>query len=257
MLEGTRNVYWRLTVRENLNFFAGLGGDSPSQQRERHDALLDALDLADRADTPVKELSRGMKQKVALASTLASDVRVVLMDEPTLGLDVETSLDLRAELQRLADVENVTIVVSSHDMDVVQQVCDSVIVLEGGTVIAHESVDDLLDVFNRQECEIVVDGRLERACRDRIEREVDARITAGDDRVRIRFDTDDFGAVHTVTGILREWDLELLDIESRTPDLEDAFLELTGGKSSPTETDEAGLGDRGPTTADSRLQGDH
>ena len=61
MLEGARNVYWRLTVRENLEFFAGIAGTPPSAVRARHDELLERLDLTDRTDTAVRDLSRGMK----------------------------------------------------------------------------------------------------------------------------------------------------------------------------------------------------
>ena len=80
MLEGARNDYWRLTVRENLRYFAAVGGVDPDAVADRHDRLLDQLGLADRADTPVRELSRGMKQKVSLASVLAGGAEVVFLD---------------------------------------------------------------------------------------------------------------------------------------------------------------------------------
>lgn len=76
MLEGARNVYWRLTVRENLRFFASLAGHEPGSLRDRHDDLLEQLGLADKADVTVNDLSRGMKGKVALAAALARDAPV-------------------------------------------------------------------------------------------------------------------------------------------------------------------------------------
>ncbi|EMA39861.1 ABC transporter ATP-binding protein [Halobiforma nitratireducens] len=230
MLEGARNVYWRLTVRENLAFFAGLGGDSPSTVGGRHDALLEQFGLADRAETVVNELSRGMKQKVSLASTLARDVDVVFMDEPTLGLDVETSLELRAEIRRLADRDDVTILVSSHDMDVIEDICDHVLVLENGRVVADDEVDALLDVFRSQEYRIEVDDVLPAAARTRLETAVDAEWTAErDDRRRttISFTATGGDEFYDVIDVLREHDLPLRDVESVTPDLEDVFLELT------------------------------
>src|SRR6056297_315477 len=104
MLEGARNDYWRLTVRENLRYFATIAGVDPDSVRARHDRLLDRLELTEKADTPVRELSRGMKQKVSLASVLAGGAELVFLDEPTLGLDVESSRTLRRELRRLARV---------------------------------------------------------------------------------------------------------------------------------------------------------
>ena len=111
VLEGARNVYWRLTVRENLDFFARLGGLDPAEQRDRHDRLLEQLGIADKADTIVNELSRGMKQKVSLASVLARKPDVVFLDEPTLGLDVGSSLELRDEIGRLVKRDEMTVLV--------------------------------------------------------------------------------------------------------------------------------------------------
>lgn len=150
MLEGARNTYWRLTVRENLRFFTVIGGSIPTNQRKRHDELLRMLELEDRADTVVNDLSRGMKGKVSLAVTLARDTPIVFLDEPTLGLDVEASYELRSELRRLADDESRTIVVSSHDMEVIEKVCDRVIILYDGIVLIDKQVEALLDLFKTQ-----------------------------------------------------------------------------------------------------------
>ena len=144
MLEGARNDYWRLTVRENLRYFAAVGGVDPDAVADRHDRLLDQLGLADRADTPVRELSRGMKQKVSLASVLAGGAEVVFLDEPTLGLDVESSRTLQRELRRLAEAEGLTVLISSHDMDAIETVCDRVLVMSDGRVVADDDVDALL-----------------------------------------------------------------------------------------------------------------
>lgn len=85
VLEGARNIYWRLSVRENLAFFAGLHGIDPRERADRHEEIIDTLGLTAKADEPVKNLSRGMKQKVALGSTLARETPVLFLDEPMLG----------------------------------------------------------------------------------------------------------------------------------------------------------------------------
>ena len=144
MLEGARNDYWRLTVRENLRYFATVGGLDPDSVADRHDRLLDQLELAAKADTPVRELSRGMKQKVSLASVLAGGADVVFLDEPTLGLDVESSRTLQRELRRLVEAEGLTVFISSHDMDVVETVCDRVLVMADGRIVANDGVEALL-----------------------------------------------------------------------------------------------------------------
>jgi ABC-2 type transport system ATP-binding protein len=144
MLEGARNDYWRLTVRENLRYFATVSGVNPDSVTDRHDRLLERLDLAEWADTPVRKLSRGMKQKVSLASVLAGGAEVVFLDEPTLGLDVESSRTLQSELRRLAEEEGLTVLISSHDMGVIETVCDRVLVMSEGRIVADDSVDSLL-----------------------------------------------------------------------------------------------------------------
>jgi len=229
MLEGARNVYWRLTVRENLDFFAALGGQNPAAARERHDDLLAQFGLAEKADEAVNDLSRGQKQKVSLACTLARGTDVVFLDEPTLGLDVEASLELRRELRRLADEESITVVLSSHDMDVVEDVCDRVVILSDGEVIADDPVEDLVRVFETQAYRVTVDSDVPQRVRERLAGafEVGEWERAGE---RTRFDVTltDGDELYDVLDVLRDADLALADVDGLDPDLEDVFLEVTG-----------------------------
>ena len=230
MLEGARNVYWRLTPRENLEFFAGVAGRDTDRLRDRHDELLKRFGLADRADDPVRELSRGMKQKVSLATTLARDVDVVFLDEPTLGLDVESSLELRRELASLVAEEDLAVVLSSHDMDVIQDLCDRVVVLSDGEVGADDSVDALLDLFRTQTYEFTLetpgnglrDG-LERRCTVTVYDETDDRVTA-------TVTVGDEDAFAETVSYLAAADGRLARVESVEPDFEEVFLRLTGGE---------------------------
>jgi ABC-2 type transport system ATP-binding protein len=227
-LEGARNVYWKLTVRENLDFFAALGGHAPRSRRERHEELLERFGLAAKADEPVNDLSRGQKQKVSLACTLARGTDVVFLDEPTLGLDVEASLELRRELRRLAAEEDVTVVLSSHDMDVVEAVCDRVVILSDGRVIADDSVEALVDVFETQAYQLRVEGSLPAELRHTFETEYGAEnwSRAGD---RLRFDVTlpEGDALYDLLERLRAAGVSLAGVDARTPDLEDVFLQVT------------------------------
>lgn len=107
MLEGARNDYWRLTVRENLRYFGSIGGEDPDAVADRHESLLAQFDLAEKADEPVGNLSRGMKQKASPARTLASDASLVFLDEPTLGLAVYLPLAQGSVLLQRAMTEGV------------------------------------------------------------------------------------------------------------------------------------------------------
>lgn len=242
-LEGARNVYWRLTVRENVEFFASLNGQQPSAIKERYEQLLNQFGLAEKADETVNDLSRGMKQKVSLVCTLARGTDVVFLDEPTLGLDVESSLELRRELRQLAEQEAITVVLSSHDMDVVEDLCERVVVMNDGNVVADDSVADLVEVFGTRSYRISVAGSIPDSTRAKLRERFpvesfervgeterfDATLTEGDD-------------LYAIFDALRAGDCSLDGVTATDPDLESVFLELTNedGESdtarTPTET---------------------
>ncbi len=226
MLEGARNDYWRLTVRENLRYFATIGGVDPNSVRERHDRLLAKLDLEAKADVPVRELSRGMKQKVSLASALAGGASVVFLDEPTLGLDVESSRTLQRELRRLAEEEALTVVLSSHDMDVVETVCDRVLIMSGGEIIADDTVEALLSDTDRHRVRIT-SSDLDAAVVSALRRRFDAMsVDLDDPSPRIEVVTDSDG-LYDLMDLLRRNDVALERVRTVEPDLEDVFVDLT------------------------------
>ena len=234
MLEGARNDYWRLTVRENLRYFATIRGVDPDSIRARHDRLLERFDLAAKADTPVRELSRGMKQKVSLASALAGGAELVFLDEPTLGLDVESSRTLRRELRRLADEEGLTIVLSGHDMGVIESVCDRVIVMSDGRVVADDAVSTLLERADRDRVRLAATG-VDRSVLDSLRRDFDVReVRRRGRRTRLEFAAGGT-ELYDLMDALRAGNVTIEDVRTVDPDLEDVFLTLT--EDAPT-TDE-------------------
>jgi ABC-2 type transport system ATP-binding protein len=228
MLEGARNDYWRLTVRENLRYFAAIGGVDPRSVAARHDRLLEQLDLAAKADEPVRNLSRGMKQKVSLASVLATESDVVFLDEPTLGLDVESSLTLRRELRRIVDERDLTVVLSSHDMDVIEDVCDRVIVLSEGRVVADETVSNLLDGSGARTYRITTPDLDEATLAGLEERFGVTAIDRGDGRTDVKATVDSDG-FYALIGYLDARDVTLGAVDTVSGDLESVFVELTSG----------------------------
>ena len=227
MLEGARNDYWRLTVRENLRYFATISGVDPDSVADRHDGLLEQLDLTEKADEPVRKLSRGMKQKVSLASVLATESDIVFLDEPTLGLDVESSLTLRRELRRIVDERDLTVVLSSHDMDVIEDVCDRVVIMNDGRVIADDTVASLLRGSGTQGYRITSPDL------DRVFAGLEARFDVtdvarldGTTRVEVTADSDGF---YALVGYLEANDVTIDAVNTVSHDLERVFVELTGG----------------------------
>jgi ABC-2 type transport system ATP-binding protein len=231
MLEGARNDYWRLTVRENLRYFATISGVDPDAATVRHDRLLDRLDLAEKADVPVRDLSRGMKQKVSLASVLAGGAEVVFLDEPTLGLDVESARTLQTELRRLAREEGLTVVLSSHDMDVVETVCDRVIVMSDGRIVADDTVDALRQTGDGHAIRLT-SADLDPALRATLDEQFD--VTTLDERdpgarIEVRADS---GDLYALMATLEDSGVSIDRIETVEPALEDVFVDLTSGEQS-------------------------
>lgn len=147
VLEGNRNLYWRLSVRENLEYFAGNRGQSKRDVKEKIDKLLVDFHLKDKENELVNRLSRGMQQKLAIAVALLADTDVMLLDEPTLGIDVETSYEVRDILKNIVKEHNKTIIISSHDMDVIQDICERTIIINQGKIVTNDRIENLLKLF--------------------------------------------------------------------------------------------------------------
>ena len=160
LFEGTRNLYWRLTPRENLRYFAGIRGYGGNEIEKKANELLDRFNLGQKKDVIVNNLSRGMQQKVAIAMTLICDTDIVILDEPTLGLDVESIMEIKTVLMDIAREMHKTVLLSTHDMSLVQDVCDDVIVLNKGRIVAQDSLLNLMDMFKGMTYEFVLLNKL-------------------------------------------------------------------------------------------------
>ncbi len=158
VLEGNRNIYWRLTTRENLEFFARLHGRSLKEAEPEIQSLLERFDLKEKEDAPARKLSRGMQQKLALSCALIRGTDFLLLDEPTLGLDVKTSKEMREFVKQLTSDGGKTILLSSHDMNVVEDVCERVIIMNEGKILANDGVNNLKDVFNVHLYDFILEG---------------------------------------------------------------------------------------------------
>ncbi|WP_261568559.1 ABC transporter ATP-binding protein [Frankia gtarii] len=131
--------YPYLSGRRNLVLLAGLdGGDADS----RIDQVLDVVDLAGRAGDKVGGYSFGMRQRLGVAASLLRDPRLLVLDEPANGLDPAGIRDMRALVTRLAG-SGLTVLLSSHNMDEVEEICDNVTIMRTGRVAYHGSIDQL------------------------------------------------------------------------------------------------------------------
>jgi len=147
VLEGTRNVYWRLNPEENLHYFANLRGIKSRDIKDRVNELLGLMDIEAKKKNQSQHLSRGMLQKLALSMALVTDPEIILLDEPTLGLDVASSRKIKDVILLLAKKHNKTILLTTHQMSLVEQIADRVGIINHGKIMQEGSVPALRRLF--------------------------------------------------------------------------------------------------------------
>ncbi len=227
VLEGSRNVYWRLSVEENLAFFAGLQGLPPRAVGMRTRQLVSFFGLGEKRKTVANKLSQGMKQKLAVACALVRGTELVLLDEPTLGLDVETSHELREMILDLARDRRRTIVVSSHNMGIVEAICERVLILARGRVITDDRVDRLLGGFHTRAYRVVVQGTLDELSSSALDRRFAMReVSRGEDRTVIEVEILPGRDFYELMDALRTAGVQLESVTRSEPNLEEVFLRI-------------------------------
>lgn len=134
MLEGERNIYYYLTVEDNLKYFGFLNLIPKKNLHNRIHQILSILGLEEKKKEYASNLSRGMQQKLALALVLMKDPDILLLDEPTLGLDVQASNELLMILSEMA-MNGKTILLTSHQLDLVEKISDRILFIKNGVII--------------------------------------------------------------------------------------------------------------------------
>ncbi len=237
VLEGNRNIFWRLTPRQNLEIFAAYAGVPPRQARQAIDRWMAFFGLED-LPRETRNLSRGQQQKVALAAALVKETPLLALDEPTLGLDVEAKRELVNLIRRLARDEGKTILLTSHQMDVVEALADRVIIIQDGRIIVEDSPEGLRRLFDIQAYRITVQlgsaelppafvSRWHARVEPRVNGEMVLRVTLAQPQALYRL-LDDLEALGAL----------LRAVEPDLPDLEEAYLRLV--QTAPAAASEPG-----------------
>ena len=138
VMSGERSIYWKLTARENLEYYAALYHIPPEAARRRIAELLERVELTGRANDLVEKFSSGMKQRVAIAKALLAKPPIVLLDEPTLGLDPQAARKVREMIVELKN-EGHTVVLTTHYMEEADQLSDRIGIIDQGKIIALDS----------------------------------------------------------------------------------------------------------------------
>jgi ABC-2 type transport system ATP-binding protein len=223
VLEGARNVYWQLSAWQNLLYFGRLKGLSRRLIVPRAEYLLHSLDLWERRHRAVGGFSRGMQQKVAIAAALITDPPILLLDEPTLGLDVQTARTVKDWIAQLAHEQDKTIVLTTHQLALAQELCDRVAIMHQGQLVTDLPVRALLDRFRQDTYEIRLGKPLEPAAAPWL---TGFSVTSEDGQSRIRGPISDQTQLYDLLAQVRTQNLPLIAVEPVEPKLEDVFVQI-------------------------------
>jgi ABC-2 type transport system ATP-binding protein len=232
---GERGVFWRLNGYRNLEFFSAIYN---VPRRERHERIMEVLELVglkDKAFELYQKYSGGMKRKLALARALLPDPPILLLDEPTTGLDVISSRTMREFIRKnLSRKAGKTVLYTTHYVEEASQICDRICIMNKGKLVVCDTPDAIRGIMKKGE---VVDIRV-RAITDV---QVDAIKTLGgvigiasevEDPVlgqrRLRLHLENIESLSTVLDFFFKEKIRLIDLRREEPTLEDAFIKLTG-----------------------------
>lgn len=148
---GERMIYWRLTAYENLWYYGQIYNVPNHVLKDRINELLKLVGLEGKEKLPVETFSKGMKQRLQIARGLINDPEYLFLDEPTIGLDAVVSLELRNHIRYLAQEKNKGILLTSHYMREIEELCDYIYIMHDGRLIRQGTVKELAaDTFNRK-----------------------------------------------------------------------------------------------------------
>jgi ABC-2 type transport system ATP-binding protein len=217
-------LYGELTARENLLFFGELYGLRGPELRRRVDEVLGAVGLTDRAEGRVDTFSGGMKRRLNLGAALVHRPRLLLLDEPTVGVDPQSRRHIFEEVRRL-NAAGVTVVYTSHYMEEVQALCRRVGIIDHGNLVACDALPNLL-----KRATGLIRFRadpLTPALRERLAQLTGARLVEGNGEA-VELECGDVkGALVQLLGLLNESGAELHSLETQEPNLERVFFDLT------------------------------
>jgi len=221
------NLYSELGVRDNLIFLAKLYGLPRKQWRPRADQLLEQFGLAERSRSPFGSLSGGLKRRLTIAAALLHRPKILFLDEPTTGLDVQSARSLRATIRSLS-ASGATIFLTTHFIAEAEQLCDRVAIIVKGKLVAVDTPAGLRARFQGEKrLELTASSSIE-ALATALERraEIEGLSRAGD-RLLLTIDSLD-AALRAVTIVAEQVGASLQEIRTVTPSLEDAFVQITG-----------------------------
>ncbi|MET1127889.1 MAG: ABC transporter ATP-binding protein [Thermoproteota archaeon] len=241
VLSVERGFFWKLTGRENLRYFGMLRGLRGRRLEERVEELLELVGLKELggADKLYEEYSLGMKARLALARALLHDPPVLILDEPTLGLDPPSARTVRELLVKMARDAGKAVIVTTHNMFEAEMICNRVAIIDRGVIVAQGPPAELKRIVSREVPVVVKFGGRPQAAPEEVERRLSQEL--GSSRLRVELEGDGYRArvlvdageeeraVAKLVWALSSMGFAVLRVEVQEPSLEDVFIAVTRG----------------------------
>lgn len=232
---GERGAFWRLSGYRNLEFFSAIYNVPRQKRHERIMEVLDLVGLKDKAFEHYQKYSGGMKRKLALARALLPDPPILLLDEPTTGLDVISSRSLRKFIrEKLSGDAGKTVLYTTHYVEEASQICDRICILNKGKLVACDTPASIRGTLKKDEVvsvtvRAITNAQIEaiNAMQGVIAVESEVESSVADSR-RVRLHLHNFDALPLVLDFFLKEKIRLIDLRREEPTLEDAFVRLTG-----------------------------
>jgi len=232
---GERGVFWRLNGYRNLEFFSAIYNVPRRKRHERIMEVLDLVGLKDKAFEHYQKYSGGMKRKLALARALLPDPPILLLDEPTTGLDVISSRALRKFIrEKLSRDAGKTVLYTTHYVEEASQICDKICILNKGKLVACDTPDSIRGALKKDEVvsvtlRAITDAQIEaiRTIEGVVAIESETENPVPDSRC-VRLHLQSLDSLPLVLEFFLREKIKLVDLRHEEPTLEDAFVHLTG-----------------------------
>jgi ABC-2 type transport system ATP-binding protein len=239
---GEASGYGLLTVRENLWMFSQFYGIPSDEANRRIKKLLDVVGLGDRLNTKSSELSTGLRQKMNIVRGFMTNPKVLFLDEPTLGLDVNAARDVRHFIKNwIKRRPNRTVLLTTHDMVEADELCHRVAIINQGRVLACDTPTALKHRLQHDALFQLEVSPLDGVSTERFHEIPGVRqlsLQPGDSKSRLEFMLEEEGALADVVNLLSSLDIRLLNLIKREPTLEDVFVQLVGQSMEEVEQDD-------------------
>jgi len=219
-------LYPTLSAAQNVWHFARMQGLSHDEAVENCDRVLQEVGLADRAGDPMHSFSGGMKRLLNLACGIVHHPPVLLLDEPTVGVDLQSREQLLSRIRHYAD-DGAAVIYSTHQMEEAERICDRVLLIDRGKLVAEGNLEKVISLGGgRPRIELTYRGSLPEGRFDALEcvREIGATGIEG----KATLEMNSFARIAEVLHGLRTMDVNVIDFNLHSPNLSDAFIALTG-----------------------------